>query len=480
MTEAQDPSVLSSDQAAMQGYLSLASAIRGGVDTMRAAGTRFLPQFARESDEAYESRVQNARMTNIFEADIVADLAQRPFTRNVMIGKDMNPQLAEFAADDVDRRGNDLHVFGGRIFKAAIRDGITWVLVDYPGGPSKDRTVAEEKALGLRPFWAHYRAADVIAVYSEFRKGQEVITEARLREERIERDGFAEKKIKQIRVLKHPMGGKPTWEMWEEDTKKNTVAPWARVTEPQEMDIDSIPLIPIILGDREGASWRYTPPLRDAAHLQVELYQQENGLKHVRLCTAYPMLAANGIDEPAGKDKTLEVGPNRVLYGGMSEHGAGSWNYVEPSGASLQFLREDISDTIKELRELGRQPLASLTSKTGSLTVITTAVAAKKGNTVIQAWVRMLHTAIQRMFDLTAQWLDIADPQISFDIHTEFDLGFGDDASFNQVLELGGGDYPLISREAVLDEAKRRGILRPEYNEDADVMKLGEAEPPEA
>ena len=50
--------------------------------------------------------------------------------------------------------------------------------------------------------------------------------------------------------------------------------------------------------------------------------------------------------------------------------------------------------------------------------------------------------------------------------------GFGDDGGFKDVLAMGAGAAPIISREAVLEEAKRRGILGATYDPEADLERL--------
>ncbi len=237
------------------------------------------------------------------------------------------------------------------------------------------------------------------------------------------------------------------------------------------ISIGVIPLVPFITGRRLGSSWRFHPPMRDAAELQIEHYQQESALKHIKSLTAFPMLAGNGVSPAMGDDgkpMPVPVGPQSVLYAPPSgESGShGEWQFIEPSAESMKFLAEDIKETARELRELGRQPL---TAQSGNLTVVTTAFAAQKGNAAIQAWAINLKDALERAFDLTARWFAVdLDPNVIVDM--EFDLGFGDDESFAHVLTLrSNGD---ISREAEIHEAKRRGILDADYDGDADAEKI--------
>ena len=266
----------------------------------------------------------------------------------------------------------------------------------------------------------------------------------------------------------------PTWELWrrrEQNERGEDGSQWARESGPTTLPLDRIPMVPVILGKRDGMSWRIDPPLRDAAYLQVELYQQENGLKNIRNLTAYPMLAGNGIDPDVGEDgqpRNIVIGPNTVLYGGGGERGGGQWTFVEPGGTSLNFLRDDIKDTITELRELGRQPLIT---PAPNITAVSASSAAQTSNTAAQAWVATLTDALHLAGEMTAEWMDLADAKFGVTIHSDFDVGYGSDDT-GRLFDMATGDAPLISREAFLAEMQRRGVLSPTFDAEADLEKL--------
>lgn len=480
------PNNTSSDYDVMLPHWEQAAAVMGGVKTMRMAGVKYLPKFSAEKDEVYRNRLNYARMTNVF-ADIVFNLATKPFMEQVKLSEKTHDEYVSFS-EDVDGCGNSVHVFLTQIFRDSIIDAITWVLIDYSQGIPEGATRAEERQMNARPYWVQYKAIDVLAVYSEFVDSQEQLTQIRLREVHTETVGFSEEKTNKVRIFRHPPGGVVTWELWTEmkinvGNGQVSTTKWVMETQPTELDLDAIPIVPVAFGRRKGKTWVFELPLKDASDLQVELYQQENGLKNIRIQTAFPMLAANNIDPPrdkAGNPAAITVGPQAVLWGGSGgvDGQGGNWAYVEPDGASLTFLREDIKDTIRELRELGRQPL---TVHSSNLTVITTAVAAQKGNTAIMFWVSMLKNATENMFRMTGKWLNIADEDVEVIIYDDFDVGFGDDASFKEVLEMSrpgpGGEPPLISREAALEEAKRRGIMRAGYDIPGDLDKITRSDP---
>jgi len=172
---------------------------------------------------------------------------------------------------------------------------------------------------------------------------------------------------------------------------------------------------------------------------------------------------------PDGFPLPVKLGPKAVLYAvpsGSGGHGISHWGFIEPSATSLRFLADDIKETIQNLRELGRQPL---TAQTGNLTVITTAFAAQKGNSAIQAWAINLKDALEKALALTAMWLK-EDQRAKVTINTDFDVGLEDDKSQPTLLAMrASGD---LSQRTFWHEMRRRGILSPEFDVDTEDERL--------
>lgn len=485
------PDTVSGDYNAMAGYWSMVETILDGADAMRAAGTTYLPQFPNETETDYGYRRTNAKFTNIY-GDIVSNLAAKPFSEAVRVSDDSASDRIKELVEDIDGRGNNLHVFAGNVFHAGINNAVDWILVEFskatpaPGG--RALTQAEEKAQGLRPYWVHVPARRMLAVYSDIIAGQEIITHARIREDRVERTDYTERNVERVRIFnREPVtddagqvtGYSPaTYAVWEKGTVTAAAnqpagaanaAGWTQV-ETGVVSIGVIALVPFITGRRKGGSWQFVPPLKDAAFLQIEHYQQETALKSIKELTAFPMLAGNGVTPMMvdGAPTPVPVGPKSVLYappGG--ENGAhGEWTFIEPTAASLKFLAEDVKATEQQLRELGRQPL---TAQTGNLTVVTTAFAAQKGNSAVQAWALNLKDALEQAFVLTCKWLgDDSKPVVN--IFTDFDVGMTDDKGPDTLRAMReNGD---LSQETWWSESKRRGFLSADFDAEAERQRL--------
>ena len=479
-----NPSNPSSDYHAMAGYWALTDALLGGTATMRAAGEKYLPKFEAESNESYAERKDHCRFTNIF-SDILENLAQKPFGTEVSVSDDASNDIKDFC-EDVDGKGNSLHVFAGTTMFNGIAKAVDYILVDYTGTQSTDgkvRSIADEKKMGLRPKWCTYPADSVLAAYSDMVDGKEEFVHVRLKENSIVRDGWKEKTVERVRVLnREPVTdeqgnitgyGPATWEIWKKNEKSTATVKKEDWSKEQEgtISIGVIPFVPFIAGRRKGNSWQFMPPMQRAAELQVEYYQQENSLKSIKNSAAFPILSGNGISPDIGEDgepKRLVVGPKTVLYApNEGQTTQASWAFVEPEAQSLTFLASDLKEIGKELRELGRQPL---TAQSGNLTVVTTAFAAQKGHTAIQAWCFNLKDALENALYYTCLWLKITDDKAEVNINTDFDIGIGDDESFKDVIDLYKED--VISRDQLIHEGKRRGIIDKDYDPDDDLEKI--------
>ena len=471
MSQMNTPATPSSDHTAMAPYWRMVDAILGGAGAMRAAGKAFLPQFKNESEDAYKVRLEHAKFTNIFR-DIAENLAQRPFGKEVQIGGDAPDQIKAIV-EDVDGEGNHLHVFAGDVMFNGITHALDWILVDYTAGVPESATLADEARIGARPYWVRIPATHVLAAYSAKVGGREQFVHVRIRADEMVRDGYGERTVERIKVFDRPEAdgtyGPATWQLFER-VKTETKEEWVAINDPAPITIGVIPLVAFVTGRRQGGSWRVNPPLRDAAFLQIEHYQQESALKHAKTLTAFPMLAANGVapaEDAAGNPAPVPVGPQAVLYAPPSADGSsGNWQFIEPNATSLRFLADDIKSTATELRELGRQPL---TAQSGNLTVVTTAFAAQKGNSAVQAWAINLKDALEQAFVFTAMWLK-ADYQTEVKVNTDFDVGTGADDTFAHVLAL--REREEISREQTIAEAKRRNILGPDYDAEIDVTAI--------
>lgn len=493
------PDKPSSDYVAMQPYWHKITTMRGGTDAMRAAKEVYLPRFESETQAQYDLRAANAVFTNIY-SDIVENLADRPFAKEVSL-VDSTP-TTENLAEDIDGQGNNLHNFAATFFRNALDYAIDWIYVDYTqtnpntvdaSGNVRRKSVIEERQGGARPYWVRVSAEEMIAVYSAVIRGVEEFVYCRMIETSLERSGWEEITVVRVREIeREPLYdadgnifafGPAQYRIWQQKQQLNRLNKpipgklvW-EIVEQGEIAIGVIPIVPLIIGQRQGNSWRIDPALRSCVDLQLEYYEEENGLKNIKKLTAFPMLSASGVEpdkNPDGTNVRAPVGPRAVLYGPPSENGNGQWSFIEPAGSSLTFLRNELTELGKQLRELGRQPLTQQSS--GNMTTITAGSAASKGNSAVQRWALALKDALENAWFLTALWLKESTETTVF-VFTEFDPETADDNGFDQLVAMRGkGD---LSQKTLWEEGKRRRILSDEFDPEEEIKRIEEEIPDE-
>lgn len=499
----QTPKSTSSDHDAMRPYWDTVSAILGGAPAMRrpapgmmsVAGpaqpvaqlrqltTRlglflnqspFLPAYESESPSDYQRRRDHSPLTNIY-ADASANLASKPFTKECQLDESESPPGEDFKkiALDVDGQGNSLHVFSSTAFKRGIDYAIHWILVDYPKIEA-GATLADERAVGARPYWVQVPAERVLAAYSVFFGSKEVFYHVRLYEPAVEQADFGEVCKERVRIFirdvtrdsvgRVTMVGPPRFEVWEEQGDESEKV-WNKVDEGGLVGVDRIPIVPFRTGEREGNSWKICPPMQDLALMQVEEFQQESGLKHIKELSAFPMLAGQGVkpktttgDDGATTDVIVPVGPGVTLFAPPDGSGnSGRWEWIAPPAETLTFLETSLEKLQTNMRNLGKQPLAE-----ANLTVVTTANVSMKASSVVQAWAILFKDALDQAWDLTAQWMKRQ--KLAPEVYIFTDFGVEIEAGQELTSLLKAEDQRILSKEDVAEEFKRRGVLRDSFD----------------
>lgn len=460
----------SPDSAAMLDYWDLTDTLVDGHDAMKRAGTKYLPKFADEGDAEYNFRLQSTKFTNVYR-DIVESLSAKPFEQEVTLIDDDNnttPSVITDFIEDVDGSGNNLTSFASATFFNGINSAIGWIFVDYPPDDGVVRNIAQANQLGRRPFWSHVLGRNILRATSEVIEGRETLTYIKIYE-----PGTPDH-IREFERIAASNDG-PARVVWRLYRKSDTIVDGKTqfiLDSEGPVTIGVIPLVPFATGRRDGRTFRYFPAMRDAADLQVELYQAESGLKFAKILAAYPMLTGNGVKpekDAQGQPIKLKVGPGRVLYAPPDGNGnIGSWAYIEPSASSLTFLANDIKETIQQLRELGRQPL---TAQSGNLTVITAAAAAGKAKSAVGAWALALKDALENALVITCMFLAIRDGEYSpqVNVYTEFDQ-WTEGKDLDALAS--ARTSKDISQETYHSELKRRGVLSPEFDHDIERERL--------
>jgi len=501
------PATPSLDHTVMAPFWQQSTDLLEGWPAIKAASTTYLPKHPKEADTDYKYRLSCGILTNIY-ADTIESLSAKPFDQEchivdgsasaVFIGEPVmvvDPKKPGTKIDsgkrkggfqeDVDGKGSHLHVFAREVFKFGISNAIDWIFVDYPK-VAPNLTLAEEKKLNIKPYWYRVAALNVLEVQDAMVGGKRELIYVRFREWKQVRVGWATELRERVREITRKrlsaenepaVYGIPEWVVLEKDPNSKASREedkWSRV-DNGVYTIGEIPMVPFITGTRRGTTWQFNPPMKTAADLQIVLYNQETGLENINRLVNYPMLSASGVNlkNDDGTQVDIVMGPNTILVAPPPLDGAGTpgkWDFLSPDAAGLTFSQARVDKTKEELRELGRQPL---TAQSQNITVVTSAFAASKANSAVQAWALALKDALENALRLTALWMkEAVEPEVF--VFIDFPDGL-DDESFTEIREMrASGD---ISRKTLWSEASRRSILGPDFDSKQEEQNLAEEIP---
>lgn len=461
----------SPDIECMIPYFDMVTDIIAGEEAIKAGGKKYLPKFPDELDKDYAFRVEVGKFTNIYR-DTLEGLATKPFQDEVaLVGEAATEEMKAFC-EDVDGCGNNISTFAALTFFNGINYAIDWIFVDYPTVDDVNMSIAEAKKRNLKPFWRHILGKNVLEVRSHMEGSKERIDYFRYQEpsygdEPVRVRVYAEEYDESLQ--KHIM-----WHLYQQLEHPTEDGEDFIEIANGEMSIDFIPVIPFITGRRDGNRFNFYPVMKDAANLQIKLYQNESALEYIKVLACYPMLATDGLKpklDSTGKPEKIAVGPGRVLYGAeLKNGGGGTWKYVEPNANSLEFLKKDIDKTKTDLRELGRQPLTALSSQ---LTTVTTSIAAGKAKSAVTTWALALKDTLENALLVTMLWDKKQVPeneQPEVYVYTGFDNVLEDGSDLE---ELGKArERHDISQETYWEELKRRKILSAEFTAEREKQRL--------
>lgn len=424
-----DPSMPSAAYTRMSGKWELPRALMGGTPAMRMLAYKFLPRHPAESGRHWHARLQRSVLRNFFRRT-VQSLTGKVFAKPLVLGDDVPARLRALM-EDVDLTGRNLHVFARDVFEDAMVHGLSHILVDYPR-IAPGQTLADERALGARPYAVHVKAEQVIGWRVDDGAGRPRLAQLRLRETAVEPDGaFGERSVERIRVLEPG-----AWTLWQQGDDGR----WA-VVDNGKTSLDVIPLVTVYthrLGMLEGE-----PPLEDLAWLNLEHWQIRSDQRNALNVTSFPILAAAGWNKDDGQ---VEFGPNKFL---TTADPHGKFYYVESGGAHLAAGRAELEALEEAMRLFGLQfETRGTPTATGRL------IDAAEGAAPLQAWALGLADAIEQMLVHFAQWEGLDD---GGSVSLGTDVVPADGSELDALIKArAAGD---LSREAFVGELRRRGVL---------------------
>lgn len=456
-----DVSTPSTAHEAMAPYWAMAETLLGGTRALRGKGQDYLPQHEQESDKNYRNRLARATLLNMFESTLDT-LSGKPFEDAITINEDVPPEISELILPDVDLQGTAIQPFCQEWFRMAWAKGQAHVLVDqgvaekkFDGsGRERPRTLEDDRADGLRPYWVLIRPENLLAAFERVENGHRYLTHVRILEKTVEQQGFEEVEVNKIRVLEPGI-----WQLWKmsDDGKK-----WV-IEDQGTTGLGRITLTTFYAGKREGLML-CKPPLEDLAHLNITHWQSSADQRNVLTVARFPILAGKGVDA----DSKVTIGPNNYL----TTTEGGEWYYVEHTGAAIEAGRKDLESLENQMASYGAE---FLRQKSGDETATARALDSAETNSYLNMTAQRFQDCIAQVLQDTADWMALAEggtvKLADFD-----DEPAGADAPSLTALKDARASRDL-SRENYLIELKRRGVLNEDFDPEDNQEQLDQEVP---
>lgn len=403
-------------------------AVRGGTETLRDAGIKYLPKEPGESQDSYKRRLARSFLTN-YSDRTAKNLASKPFTRPIVVKSEQSQDLANEYVKAVDGKGTSLTGLSSTVFEDALWNGSSFIAVDcaIDGG---------------RPYAYHLSGDNILGYRLD---EDDRMIEIRIQEKAVIADGqWGEKEVSRVRVFKRD-GDVVTWSLY--DCEGND----SPIVQDQPFALKEIPVAPVHSSAVVSSGELFAhPPLKDLAYMNIQHYQESSDQSNILRIARVPVLFASGVAD----DAAIAIGSEYAIKG---EAGA-DLKYVEHSGAAIGAGRDSLKDLETKMQSYGSDMLEN----SGAVETATgRALRAGETNNKIAMMALNLASAVEKVLGWIAYFNKVSEPDFHVDINTEYGINSAPEELTALASARTMGD---LSREDYLQEMKRRGILRNEFS----------------
>ena len=460
---ANDPSTAIPAVVDMQEDWVIVDALMGGTKAMRKAGTKFLPKWPKEEQDAYDSRLKASTLLPAY-SETVQNMTGRVFAEPIGLGDKVPEPIKEYSTN-IDRQGNNLQVWAQNLFSGGLSHGLCHVLVDYPQTAAPDGTTsvvtkADEIAAGVRPYAIIIRPEQVLGWKSESAGGEHVLSQFRFMESVEEADPdneFVTKAVNQVRVLERSL-----WTTYRKVKTDGGKEEW-QVHETGVTTLDKIPLATFYT--KRTGFMTATPPLMELAHLNIKHWQSQSDQDNILHIARVPMLAVIGIDDEKWE---LKVGTSTATK--LPREGDMKW--VEHTGKAIDSGRQSLQDLIDDMRIAGAKLLHK--EKQATKTAAQAEEEAAQEMSPLETMAGQLEDCLDQVLQLFAEWMKLGEGG-NCQVNGNFDVDYAPETTLP--LLKGMVDSGYLSQETLFKEVQRRGVLNGDLKWDEEKAKIAEQGP---
>jgi len=433
--ESLGPATPSIEYVKMSEDWRLPVALWGGTEAMRKAGSTFLPQEHGESDDAYKARVGRTFLYPALK-NTIQRLAGQAFLKSVVV-ENVPPEL-EYLEHFFDSEGRSITEVAYDLMIDQFRFGKAHGLVDYPAA-THNMTLADERALKIRPYFTRVDPRDLIGWRSRRVGGADILDQIRIQEISVEPyDEFGEVEVFRVRVF-YP----DRVEMY-------------RLSEERDLEFEqTVPFtlgeIPLVTAYAEKTGFLTSKcPLEDLAWLNLRHWQSSSDQNNILHVARVPIFFGRGFEE--GELNSVTFGAHRGI---STTNENADITYVEHSGKAIGSGEKDLDRLENQMHRAGADLMVSksVSRQTASARQTDRAESMSVAQVVVVSLERML----ENVYELAGKWIGVDASEVSVNISPEFGI-YDDPNPVDSLLKLG------LSEEDLVSELKRRGLIGDQVN----------------
>lgn len=441
--------------AHLEAARSLIRDIMSGSAAMRNE-TR-LPRYPAELPADYNARKERTFLDN-FVGMAIDKSTGKIFAKEIKT-ENVPPEI-ENLIENIDRQGRALNPFMMDVAQMAFQDGISYVMADMPRTEGVV-TLADEKALGARPYAIHVKPSQVLEVLSEMINGVAALTRVRIKEQlSLPIPGeWGYSNIEQVRVWVREPTGLVRWELHREDDKGK----WNKVDEGVTT-FKSIYLVPFYT-NRTGFMLG-APGFQNIAESTLEHFQLKSDYQAALEMVCFGMFTATGVDA----EFQLKVGPRQSL---VSSSPDAKFSVLETTGEAVTLSLEAIKAVESRIESAGVD--LRVENKNG-ITATAASIDSEDTNAALKAIAQGFSDSTEQLFQYFAEIM-------GGDVNNAGDVSFNDDFGSRKGSDAGLQSLDKaralgdISRQRYVEVLKWRGELPPEFDAEINEEELSSETP---
>jgi len=379
-----------------------------GGDAVKAAGTRYLPRLADQTDTDYQAYKTRASFFNATWRTIQA-LTGMLFRRPPVVetSESVNALLK-----DVTMSGVSFITFAQQIAMETLTVGRVGILVDYPSQSTEGMTAAEAAKLNLRPVMQRYETESIINWKTAWIGNKTALTLVVLTEEAaLEGNEFEHKTETRYRVLDLFNGAYRVRVFRIDDKGEDEQIGGDIFPVMSGKPLDFIPFF--FLGVDDTTPQLDLPPLLDLVDLNLDHYRMSADHKHGLHFTGLPTGVITGY-RPENEGDKLYVGAAHFLV--LPDPQAKA-SFLEYTGQGLGAIVQELERTEQQMAILGARLLTA--EKKATETSQTAQIHRAGESSVLSSIASTISGALTQALTLFSKWAG-SDNECTVELNQEF------------------------------------------------------------